>query len=197
MFAIAICWWPLHLRSPHFHGNCKEACLGFLCLTGLTRSFRSELWTSWKAESGVLEAPGLSQRTAPTSPSRDPRGRMRRAVQLHPSRTLRWGGRVCRMIFFRQQSIPGTSLVVQWLGFHPPLQGVRFQSLVGKPESHMPRGQGTKPQNRGNVVTNSTKTLKMVHIKKKILKKRHPRGIKIFSTLRGQCGTKLEGGWER
>ena len=92
MFAIAICWWPLHLHSPHFHGNCKEACLGFLCLTGLTRSFRSELWTSWKAESGVLEAPGLSQRTAPTSPSRDPRGRMRRAVQLHPSRTLRWGG---------------------------------------------------------------------------------------------------------
>ena len=102
-------------------------------------------------------------------------------------------------MIFRQQSIPGTSLVVQWLGFHPPLQGVRFQPPVRELESHMPHGQGTKPQNRGNVVTNSTKTLKMVHIKKKNLKKkrRHPRGIKIFSTLRGQCGTKLEGGWER
>ena len=66
-----------------------------------------------------------------------------------------------------QQSIPGTSLVVQWLGFHPPLQGVHFQSLVGELESHTPCGQGIKPQNRANVVTNSTKTLKMVHIKKK------------------------------
>ena len=37
-----------------------------------------------------------------------------------------------------QQSIPGTSLVVQWLGFHPPLQGVHFQSLVGELESHTP-----------------------------------------------------------
>ena len=48
-------------------------------------------------------------------------------------------------MIFRQQSIPGTSLVVQWLGFHPPLQGVCFQSLVGDLESHMPRGQATKP----------------------------------------------------
>lgn len=36
-----------HQEGPsHFHGNCREACLGFLCLTGLTRSFGSELWTS-------------------------------------------------------------------------------------------------------------------------------------------------------
>ena len=36
----------------------------------------------------------------------------------------------------------------------------------------MPCGQKTKTENRNNIVTNSIKTLKMVHIqKKKILKK--------------------------
>ena len=32
--------------------------------------------------------------------------------------------------------------------------------------SHMPRGQKTKTENRSNLVTDSIKTLKMVHIKK-------------------------------
>ena len=49
-----------------------------------------------------------------------------------------------------------------------PPQGMRIQSLVGEVGSHMPHGQKTKTQNRSNIVTNSTKALKMVHAKKKI-----------------------------
>ena len=49
------------------------------------------------------------------------------------------------------------------------MQGVQVRPLVGELRSHMPRGQ--KIQNikkpRSNIVTNSIKTLKMVHIKKK------------------------------
>ena len=54
----------------------------------------------------------------------------------------------------------GTSLVIQWLGFRLPMQGVRVQSLARKLGSHMPHGQGTKAWNRGSIVTNSIKTLK-------------------------------------
>ena len=36
--------------------------------------------------------------------------------------------------------------------------------------SHMPHSQKTKTQNRSNIVTNSIKTLKMVHIKKNLQK---------------------------
>ena len=32
---------------------------------------------------------------------------------------------------------PGTSQVVQWLGIHLPMQGVRVQSLVKELRSHM------------------------------------------------------------
>ena len=38
----------------------------------------------------------------------------------------------------------GTSLVVQWIRLHLPMQGVRVQSLVGELRSHVPRGQKTK-----------------------------------------------------
>ena len=51
----------------------------------------------------------------------------------------------------------------------PSNTGVRVQSLVRELRSYMPCGQ--KNQNRSNIVTNSIKTLKMVHIKKKSLKK--------------------------
>ena len=37
-----------------------------------------------------------------------------------------------------------TSLAVQWLRLHFPMQGVRIQSLVGELRSHMPHGQKTK-----------------------------------------------------
>ncbi|XP_059752342.1 D-aminoacyl-tRNA deacylase 1 isoform X2 [Balaenoptera ricei] len=36
--------------------------------------------------------------------------------------------------------LPGTSLVVQWLRIHLPVQGTRVQSLVGELRSHVPRG---------------------------------------------------------
>ena len=45
-------------------------------------------------------------------------------------------------------------------------------SITGRElRSHMPRGEKTKTQNRSNLVTDSIKTLKMVHIKKRLLKK--------------------------
>ena len=67
----------------------------------------------------------------------------------------------------------GTSLMVQWLRLHHPMQGVWVWSLVQELRSHMPRGQKNKTWNGSNVVTNSIKTLKVVHIKKgKIFKKK-------------------------
>ena len=66
-----------------------------------------------------------------------------------------------------------TSLVVQWLRLHLPVQGVQVQSLVGELRSHMPQGQKTKTSNRSNIVTNPIKTLKMVHDKKIILEKKN------------------------
>lgn len=66
-----------HQEGPsHFHGNCKEARLGFLCLTGLTRSFSSELWTS--SGSGKSLSRGLlrnRQCLGPLSHIRGPLGR--------------------------------------------------------------------------------------------------------------------------
>ena len=67
--------------------------------------------------------------------------------------------------------ILGTSLVVQWLRLRLPVQPVRVRSLVGELRSHMPQGPKTKTENRSNSVTNSVKTLKMVHIKKNLKKK--------------------------
>ena len=63
--------------------------------------------------------------------------------------------------------IQGTSLVVQWVRFRFSMQGEQVWSLVRPLGYHIPHGQGTKTQNRSNVVTNSTKTLRMVHIQKK------------------------------
>ena len=45
--------------------------------------------------------------------------------------------------------------------------GVWVQSLVKELKSHILHGQKTKILNRSNIVTNSIKTLKMIHIKKK------------------------------
>ena len=38
----------------------------------------------------------------------------------------------------------GTSLAVQWLKLHPPMQGVWVQSLVEEVRSHVPHGQKTQ-----------------------------------------------------
>ena len=60
----------------------------------------------------------------------------------------------------------GTPLAVQWLRLCLPMQGVRVRSLIGELRSHRPRVQ------RSNIVTYSIETSKMVHIKKKIIKKK-------------------------
>ena len=52
------------------------------------------------------------------------------------------------------------------------MQEVQVQSLIRELRSHMPRGQKNKTENRSNIVTNSIKTLKMIHIFKKILKEK-------------------------
>ena len=47
------------------------------------------------------------------------------------------------------------------------MQGLWVRSLVEELRSHMLLGQKTKTWDRKNIITNSIKTLKMVHIKKK------------------------------
>ena len=66
-------------------------------------------------------------------------------------------------------------MAVQWLRLYLPMQGVWVPSLVRKLRSipHALWPKKHKTQNRSNMVTNSKKTLKMVHIKKKkILRKK-------------------------
>ena len=66
----------------------------------------------------------------------------------------------------------GISLVIQWLRLHLPVPGVWVWSLVGELRSHMPRDRKNwKHKTETTVVTNSVKTEKVVHIKKKNLKK--------------------------
>ena len=60
----------------------------------------------------------------------------------------------------------GASLVVQWLRFHLPTQGLQVQSQVQELRSHIPCGLKTETKSRSNTVKNSIKALKMVHIKK-------------------------------
>ena len=58
-------------------------------------------------------------------------------------------------------------MVVQWLRPHLPVQGVKEFRF------HMPQGQKPKTENRrSNIVTNSIRTLKVVHSKKKKKRKR-------------------------
>lgn len=47
----------------------------------------------------------------------------------------------------------------------PSNRGVPVPSLVGELRARMSPGQKTKTQNRSNLVTNSVKTSKLVHIK--------------------------------
>ena len=59
-----------------------------------------------------------------------------------------------------------TSLVVQGLRLHLPTEGMRIPPLVGELSSHVLHSQKTKTQHRNNIIANSIKTLKVVHIKK-------------------------------
>ena len=67
-----------------------------------------------------------------------------------------------------------TSLAIQWLRLCLPMNRVQVQSGVLRP--HMPQGQKQTNikniKNRSSIVTDSIKTLKMVHTQKKNLKKR-------------------------
>ena len=57
-------------------------------------------------------------------------------------------------------------MVFQWLRHCFSNSRGTGLTLVRELRSHMPHGPKTKTENRSNVVTNSIKTLKMVHIKK-------------------------------
>ena len=78
-------------------------------------------------------------------------------------------------ILVKQHEILLILLPSVWLDFpggpvvktSPSNEGGAVPSLVGKLRSHMPLGQKPKTQNRSNIVTNSIKTLKMAHTKKK------------------------------
>ena len=80
----------------------------------------------------------------------------------------------------------GTSLMVQWLRFHPPMQGVQVQSLVRKLRSHMPWDQKTKTWNRSNIVRNSIKILKWPTLKTKYKKKKKKKDF-AAKTSCSQC----------
>ena len=60
-----------------------------------------------------------------------------------------------------------TSLVVQWLRFHLPMQGVQGQSLVG--ELKIPHALGSKDQNikQKQYCNRFIKTFKLAHLQKK------------------------------
>ena len=75
------------------------------------------------------------------------------------------GHRVNKLL--NQNSCLGTSVVVQRLRLHLPMQGVCSIPHWGAKLSHA----GTKSENinnRSSIVTNSTKTLKMVHVEKNV-----------------------------
>ena len=58
-------------------------------------------------------------------------------------------------------------MVAQGLRLHLSRQGVQAQSLLRELRFPHAWGPKTKKKNRNNIVTNSMKTFKMVHIKKK------------------------------
>ena len=68
---------------------------------------------------------------------------------------------------FAKMGRAGTPLEDQWLRVCLPIEGVPVPSLVGELRSHMSPGQKkkNKTQNRSNLLTNSVKTSKLVHIK--------------------------------
>ena len=90
----------------------------------------------------------------------------------------------------------GTSLAAQWLRLCLPLQGLWVQSLFGQQRSHVPRGQKSKTWNRNNTLTDSIKTLKIVHIKnkknrkKKKKKNRHPTSFVLNLPFKSSCPRK-------
>ena len=60
--------------------------------------------------------------------------------------------------YFHHEEKLGTSLVVQWLRFHLPMQGVRVPSWELR--SHMPRGQKPKQKQYCNKFNKDFKNFK-------------------------------------
>ena len=56
--------------------------------------------------------------------------------------------------FFFKLGVSGCFPGDPWLRFHLPMEGVKVQSLIREPRTHMPHGQKTKTQNRSNIATN-------------------------------------------
>ena len=81
----------------------------------------------------------------------------------------------------KNNQIKGTSLVVQLLGLHLPMQGVRVWFLVGELRPHMPHGQKNKIKQKqyGNKFN---KDFKNVPHQKQIFKKK-PNKIKTYSKI--------------
>ena len=95
-----------------------------------------------------------------------------------------------REVLHLQEEIVGTSLEVQLFRLHRPMQGTQGRSLVKELRSHthMLWAKKLKTQSRSNIVTNSTKTLKMVHIEKNIgEKKRKSRHQPAQDCVCGAC----------
>ena len=75
------------------------------------------------------------------------------------------GHRVNKLL--NQNSCLGTSVGVQRLRLHLPMQGVCSIPHWGAKLSHV-ETKNENINNRSNIVTNSTKTLKMAHVKKNV-----------------------------
>ena len=95
-----------------------------------------------------------------------------------------------------------TSLAVQWLRLHLPMQGVWVQSLVGIPKiPHAPPPKSQNINNRSNTfnntfhkVTHLIKALKMAYVKKKNLKKTgcdplvgHESNLEVATSILKMC----------
>ena len=72
--------------------------------------------------------------------------------------------------YLKKKKVGGTFLVVQWLRLQAHA-GVRVRSLFRELKSYMSRGQNPQSmRNRSDSVTDSIKTLKMVHMKQNLKK---------------------------
>ena len=76
---------------------------------------------------------------------------LRSCVQCQAWGTGEKKGRTCEECSFKVKMVDelkkgtgGTSLSVQWLRLHLPMQGMQVQSLARELGSHMPCGQKTK-----------------------------------------------------
>ena len=91
----------------------------------------------------------------------------------------------------KRSSRGGTSLAVQQLRLHLPMQGVGVQSLVRELRSHMPHSQKKKKRQnikQNNIGTNSIKTLKNDPRQKKLHKNSFKDEEGAQSQLQGMVG---------